>query len=368
MIPQPMRFVHGQALRPETFNQLLDTLRRMQPIQGAGIKLQYTLSGVIISVTGAKVQSPVAQSTTLEPWECIQVDGEWYMVAGVWEMEKTDSVSGSAQAPVPTELKIEQTTAKEHKGFALWEMPAISASSGTFYAYFSQDGTVSIEEMTGLDAARYPNCIPIAKYVAKKDSAASESPIESVTQLNKGIFKTTWTETEPFYIEQVGGSGGVVLRTDAPIGLEENTTIEHSRFWQATTTIKGREYATALDLNFSAEYVSFPQYQVASHYGSYIYLYQTYFSRTSQCLLVANETTPVLNVGHEEFAHKVKQTYVDKIEVAYPESPLEQGHVTAVGGSIDVLAITPKETTRTLLFSTECIDTQQGNLIEVEGE
>ena len=27
MIPQPTRFVHGQALRPETLNQILDTVR-----------------------------------------------------------------------------------------------------------------------------------------------------------------------------------------------------------------------------------------------------------------------------------------------------------------------------------------------------
>lgn len=366
MIPLPMRFVHGQALRPETFNQFLDTLRRMQPIQGAGIKLQYTPSGVIISGTGAKVQSPVAQSTTLEPWECIQVDGKWYMVAGVWEMEKATPTSETAADPVPKELKIDHTADKELQGLTLWHMPAISGD-GTIYAFFKEDGSVSAEQITGLAATKYPNCIPIAKVVVK-EGTTSPNPDLEVTQLNKGVFKTTWTETEPFYLEQVGGSGGVRLRTDAPIGLAENTTIERSRLWQATTTIKGREFTTALDLNFSAEHVSFPMYQLASHYGSYIYLYETYFSQSANCLLVANRTTPILNVGHTEFAYVTKQAYVDKIEVAYPESPLDQGHVTAVGGTIDVLAVKTAETTRTRLFSTECIDTQQGNLIELEGE
>ena len=50
MIPQPMRFVHGQALRPETFNQLLDTLRRMTPIAGPGILLHHSPNGTTFSV------------------------------------------------------------------------------------------------------------------------------------------------------------------------------------------------------------------------------------------------------------------------------------------------------------------------------
>ena len=50
MIPQPMRFVHGQALRPETFNQLLDTLRRITPIAGPGILLHHSPNGTTFSV------------------------------------------------------------------------------------------------------------------------------------------------------------------------------------------------------------------------------------------------------------------------------------------------------------------------------
>jgi hypothetical protein len=55
MIPQPTRFVHGQALRPETLNQILDTLRRQQPIAGPGIFIRTSPSGTIFS---AKAQPP----------------------------------------------------------------------------------------------------------------------------------------------------------------------------------------------------------------------------------------------------------------------------------------------------------------------
>lgn len=63
MIPQPTRFVHGQALRPETFNHILDTLRRMQPIAGKGITLQFTPGGVIISSSAQTVSETVVVSS-----------------------------------------------------------------------------------------------------------------------------------------------------------------------------------------------------------------------------------------------------------------------------------------------------------------
>ena len=60
MIPQPMRFVHGQGLRPETFNQLLDTLRRMNPIAGPGILLHHSPNGTIFSVKHTSAPLPPA--------------------------------------------------------------------------------------------------------------------------------------------------------------------------------------------------------------------------------------------------------------------------------------------------------------------
>lgn len=60
MIPQPMRFVHGQALRPETFNQLLDTLRRMTPIAGPGILLHHSPNGTTFSVKHSSAPQPPA--------------------------------------------------------------------------------------------------------------------------------------------------------------------------------------------------------------------------------------------------------------------------------------------------------------------
>lgn len=60
MIPQPMRFVHGQALRPETFNQLLDTLRRMTPIAGPGILLHHSPNGTTFSVKLTSAPLPPA--------------------------------------------------------------------------------------------------------------------------------------------------------------------------------------------------------------------------------------------------------------------------------------------------------------------
>lgn len=60
MIPQPMRFVHGQALRPEIFNQLLDTLRRITPIAGPGILLHHSPNGTTFSVKHTAAPQPPA--------------------------------------------------------------------------------------------------------------------------------------------------------------------------------------------------------------------------------------------------------------------------------------------------------------------
>ena len=75
MIPQPTRFVHGQALRPETFNHILDTLRRMRPIAGTGVTLNFTANGVVISARGGGGNTVVVSggggggSSKPEPWE-----------------------------------------------------------------------------------------------------------------------------------------------------------------------------------------------------------------------------------------------------------------------------------------------------------
>ena len=75
MIPQPTRFVHGQALRPETFNQILDTLRRLRPIAGTGVTLNFTANGVVISARGGGGNTVVVSggggggSSKPEPWE-----------------------------------------------------------------------------------------------------------------------------------------------------------------------------------------------------------------------------------------------------------------------------------------------------------
>jgi hypothetical protein len=60
MIPQPMRFVHGQALRPETLNQVLDTMRRMTPIAGPGILLHHSPNGTTFSVKHTSAPKPPA--------------------------------------------------------------------------------------------------------------------------------------------------------------------------------------------------------------------------------------------------------------------------------------------------------------------
>ena len=60
LIPQPMRFVHGQALRPETLNQVLDTLRRITPIAGPGILLHHSPNGTTFSVKYTSAPLPPA--------------------------------------------------------------------------------------------------------------------------------------------------------------------------------------------------------------------------------------------------------------------------------------------------------------------
>lgn len=66
MIHQPTRFIHGQALHPDSLNAILDTLRRITPIQGPGISLSQTTNGIVISATAKPTQQTILAETPAE--------------------------------------------------------------------------------------------------------------------------------------------------------------------------------------------------------------------------------------------------------------------------------------------------------------
>lgn len=133
MIPQPMRFVHGQALRPETFNQLLDTLRRITPIAGPGIILHHSPNGTTFSVQHTSAPQPPAFNhpfkVTLEKREESTIakvlQGAFYTLA-----EETVTATGEQPKIVATAvaLTLENLTEVESG----WETTALANGDALF--------------------------------------------------------------------------------------------------------------------------------------------------------------------------------------------------------------------------------------------
>ena len=304
-----------------------------------------------------------AEYNKLSPWQIVKRDDEYYIVDCVWEFDEPDIPTGTREPTPKTIQPFDEswTATFEEDGHKYYRLTDVTdlADSAYLYAYATLTETYSVVRLVSHKLKETPACILLATF--KREVIEGESVITSFTQRRTGIFHSRWEETEPYFVRNLTGSGYERL-TEAPKGLEEGTTMNQYTFWRMRTEINDQLYR-------ASEFIAFEDgvlkdEQIASPRGSFVWRYALHYSAKEKALIIDTETTPVANITADIYAQEVAQPFVEKIEVAYPESPLDQGSVDAVGGEIRVLMVGKRVDTSVRLFTTESIDTTDGSLIE----
>jgi hypothetical protein len=321
------------------------------------------------------------KSKGIQPWQVINRDGQWLIVDPLnsWSLSSTDVLEDVKKAE-PSELKWSfwrystPIVVDGRDCYPITLAGELEKEKKYLYACFGKDGEVKIEWRESKETKRKPTSIFLG--IATIDEESEEDGggeegnendtklvISSFSQQNYGIIFSEWNETEPFFVMPSTGDAKPERKLEAPKGLEEGKVIPKVRFWQLRTTVNERVYANSEDLNYTED-VGFPEEQRASSYGEYIYRYALHFRMADRTMIIDSETSAVPLVNVEIYAREVSQPFVERIEVVYPDTPLAQGKVNAVGGEVKVLMIGDAEPRTKEIFRTEAVDTSTGTVIE----
>ena len=302
----------------------------------------------------------------LLPWDIINRNGVYYIVEPKWVLNEP-TVIDKDLTPKPKEStdhpEADSEVFNNTTCYPLEDMVVYGKDNKYLHAFavIKADGSYGLALKASRNALKeVASCVYLGRFERDKED---DTKIIGWKQSRRGIIESKWNETEPYFVES--NSSGNKRHPEAPVGLDEGTTMFRYRFWILRTTIGGALYREDENLNYD-ENSGFEKEQKSLEYGHYIWRHQLYFDYRSKSLLVDNITTAVLNVEVSTFASLVPTPYVQRIEVTYPESPLAQGSVDAVGGTIQVLAVQSPQESRTPLFKTESIDATDGGIIEVE--
>ena len=328
-------------------------------------------SGAIVQNVNSDIFYTTDKIKELLPWDIILHDGKWYIVDPIWTLAKP-TIAENVTEPQPLEAvglpkksdnsSLDSVEVRGKRCYKLEEVSAIAVQDLYTHAYavLMTDGKYGISLRTAKDFSERANCVYLGQFTRDKKEPET---IISWTQSHRGAIASKWTETEPYYVQS--NSSGNMRYVEAPTGLDEGTTMFRHRFWKLRTEINKNLFREDEDLDFQGD-GTFPKEQKSTTYGNYIWRHRLFYDKRNKALLIDEITTAVLNVEVSTFATLMPTPYVTRVEVTYPETPLQQGSVDAVGGTINVLAVGPQETSRTNLFRTESIDTTDGSIIEVE--
>lgn len=344
-----------------TFNQYQDKIE-----QFVGSDIYY----------GGGTSQPVVKEWL--PWEIFSTveDGEtvWWVVHPQWLLDKPyKDYPASAVKPTPEylnafEVEFPLGLAKYINGVYCWRIDDVKS---TIYGDVT-DFTKVYAVLTPLNGFKL--LLPPADFVITETPACvligtftrdSNGNIEKWTQLRKGAISSIWYETEPFFVEP-NCDQSVTRRSAAPIGLEEGTQMQQYSFWLMETRLGDSILKRGEQLNFDENNPQFPYPQYALLYGNWIWRYRLHYREADNTLIKDERTTPTENVEVKIFAEIIEQPYVDRIQVVYPETPIDQGSVDAITGKIKVLAVEINQTdSAKTLFKTEVINATEGGIIEV---
>lgn len=336
--------------------------------------IQYVNSDIYYGGSGGTA------SPTLEPWEVFSTieNGEtrWWIANPEWNLNApyVDYPEGATHPSPETAGKItdlfDTSIARMINGVWCWPLTIIpwdiAEGFTDVYAVLPPDGVprpylpLGWPMSCAVDIVENPVCIKIGTFTRD-----ANNNITGWTQLRKGALDSKWSETEPYYIANDGVCGSVNRYTDGTTGLEEGTDMQKHSFWVLETSQKTRFLFRSEKLQIDPNYSQFPYPQYAIWYGNYIWRYNVHWSEQQKALLKDKTTTAMLNVETEILARVLDLPFVERVQVVYPETPLDQGSVDAVNGTVKMLAVENVELETTSIFKTEVVDTVYGETIEV---
>lgn len=318
-----------------------------------------------------------AETREYQPWDVIFHEGVLYMVVPEWTLDAPFPDEGypeGADKPTPEfsrplsdlvnpDFVVVINGVRCHYLSDLYlvflDTNAMPYNFTHVYACMNDTGHWGIGIATAA-VTQTPVCILIATLTRNQVGG-----VTAINQVRHGSLFSKWTEIGPYYVENLT-SGEITRYSDPPIGRAEGTEMARRSFWKMATYISAGENQTLIAESENLSYgpLTFPSVQPALPYGSYVWRYEMFHSAAYNGITIATRTTPVLNVETAQYAKFVDVPFVDRIQVVYPESPLDQGSVSSVGGTVTILAPEiPVATTVDEIFKTESVDTVQGTLI-----
>lgn len=314
----------------------------------------------------------------LSSWEIVGRNGAWYVVDPQWSLSGAygDNLPSGAANPRPTAIdgftfSGSETEAVEIDGckcYPLWSSIlerttacATNSNVTRLYAALNAYGVYGLLASNDSDSIEEtPACIYLGRLTWD-----AEGNIATFTQARSGLIQSRWVETEAYFIQSISGRETRLSQT--PTGGTEGTQVKTSTYWRLRSTM-GAYVVEGETLEPSANCTlghSTPQKAVPGN--AYTFRYGAHWSVSAGGALVRDATTTLhLSSGVETVATLIDSPYVERIQVTYPSSPLEQGSVDAMSGTIQVLAASVSAAAAVNLFTTESVDTITGNIIAVD--
>lgn len=308
---------------------------------------------------------------SLQPWQVIQRDGVLYVVNPIWTLSRPyEDYPVNANRPMPEYMMDFKSTygvqPVEIEGVQCFPLESIAPNVKEdgythIYACMSLYGGVGVLGIQATKSKQTETPVNALIAIIGRDSVSGD--ILGIEQIRQGEISSSWTQTEPFYA--TFSSSETVRYSEAPIGLPEGTEMERWTFWMMRTNINRQLFMESEKLNYRDD-AGFNYPNRALLFGSYIWRFNLHYNSVQQALIIDTDTTPVIKCEVSQFAKIIPQPFVERIQVVYPNTPIEQGSVDAMGGTINVLAVNVPQLTPTTLFKTETIHTKDGDIIEAQ--
>lgn len=286
---------------------------------------------------------------SVSPWSIQFIDGKWSIWAPKWSCSapRTAYPSGWTR-PQPETISTDADFPSE-QWYAVEKYAPSGVISAGLHAYaglkdFSGDATLILSH-TKLEET--PFRIALGSFV---EDTTHDSGV-AFNQTSAGAIASAWSTSNPVWV--VTGTGGDVRYEDPPV-LNEGAIIFQKAYWLHTTNAPGKSFVD-IEAPASLEDATTTQ---SAYAVEYIYRHEFFFSPSTETICYNEQATPVVKRDTQDFAQLVDTPFVDSIQVTYPETPLDQGSVSATQKQAKVLISMDGVTNRatTTLFNTETID------------
>lgn len=287
---------------------------------------------------------------TLPPWTIQCISGVWSVWSPQWLCSPPRASYPEGWTPPQPETISTASTFPDVAWYPITDFAPSSVLAAGQHVYagladFSGAATliISTEQLTES---------PFRVYLGYFFADASHPSGLGFVQIRAGAITSAWSTTNPAWV--VVESGGDIRYEDPP-ALSDGSTIWQKAYWLHTTSLAGKVYLSAEVPTSLEEGVTTTQEAYALEY---IYRHDFFFSPSTETIFYNEQAYPVPKRSTKDFAQFISQPFVERVQVTYPETPLDQGSVDAVNKQVKILASMEgvEEAASTSLFATETID------------